>query len=97
MGGTNCDQPARQQSVKARHGKDNARTWARAVRQPVRQPAAMACSHISFFAYLLAITLCTFILFEVFRPDLLLVGNVTIDVLETKGSRYEAPGGKRVS
>lgn len=53
----------------------------------------MACSPLSLFAYLLAVLLSVFIVFEVCRPDLLLVGNVTVDVLESKGIRYEAAGG----
>lgn len=64
------------------------------MQREVRLPAAMAWSPVSVLAYVLALVLSAFVTFEFCRPDLLLVGNVTIDVLESKGSRYEAPGGK---
>eukprot|EP00892_Ulva_mutabilis_P005345 jgi/Ulvmu1/3182/UM015_0223.1 len=63
------------------------------VRRDGSNPAAMACSPFSLFTYLVPVFLATFVVFEICRPDLLLVGNVTIDVLDGKGSRYEAPGG----
>lgn len=72
------------------------RTGREHVQRAARNPAAMACSPLSLFAYLLAVVFSAFVIFEVCRPDLLLVGNVTIDVLDGKGTRYQAPGGECV-
>jgi hypothetical protein len=62
----------------------------------LEERARMVHSKWPHFAFLLAAVLFSVLLFNAWRPDLLLVGNVTIDVLGTGTKATFAPGGTAI-
>jgi hypothetical protein len=48
---------------------------------------------LSLFVFALLLAVSAYVVFEAVRPELLLAGTVTVDVVEGKGTKYVVPGG----
>jgi hypothetical protein len=60
-------------------------------------PSASGMQHrvaVTILSYIIVFLLAAFLAFDLWRPDVLLVGNVTIDVLGSGQKKYRAPGGE---
>jgi hypothetical protein len=60
---------------------------------PLAAPGRHQRVWMSLIAYIVVFVLTAYLAFDLWRPDVLLVGNVTIDVLGAGPKKYRAPGG----